>query len=195
MLRKIPFETSAPILQRFALTDEARAVAPPELDPEAALAALDKGKHMVDLINYFAHGMPPREGICWAVIVIRDIRADIAGHDAEVLAICEKWVKDPQESLRNRLMDEAETRLSDDPIGWLCNAVVWNGSGSMGPKEGPVVLPPVGLHASALLGAVALLAGKTEESLIAVRQSAYRWGMEVAKGGWPMRCNNIPNRS
>jgi hypothetical protein len=52
--------------------------------------------------------------------------------------------------------------------------------------DGPVVLPPAGLHAKALLGAVALLAGDTEEWFLAVQVNAYLWGLTVAQGGWPL---------
>ena len=186
MLRKIPFDTSAPILERFKISEEGGAVATAELEPEAALAALHAGDHMVDMANYLANGMPPREGVCWAVAVLRDICTDMSVQDQDVLAMCEKWIKDPQEGLRIRLMEEAETRESNDPVFWLCNAVAWNGSGSMAPKDGPVVLPPIGLHASALLGAVGLIAGTTEESLKALHDSVYARGLEVAQGGWPM---------
>ncbi len=185
MLRKIPFDTSGPILERFALSEEAAGAASAELEPEAALGALYKGEHTVDMANFFAHGMPPREGVCWAVAVLREMRPEMSAADKEILALAEKWIKDPQEAVRIRLMEEAESRDSGDPIFWLCNAVAWNGSGSMAPKDGPVVLPPIGLYASALLGAVGLLGGTTEESLKALHESAYRWGMNVAQGGWP----------
>jgi hypothetical protein len=186
MLRKIPFETSALVLERFKLSEEGGAVVTAEQEPEAALQALHAGEHMVDMANYFANGMPPREGVCWAVAIMRDICTEMSAQDQEVLALSEKWIKDPQEGLRIRLMDEAEKRESDDPVYWLCNAVAWNGSGSMAPKDGPVVLPPTGLHASALLGAVGLLAGTTEESVKALLDSIYARGLEVAQGGWPM---------
>ncbi|SCZ61356.1 hypothetical protein SAMN04488118_104231 [Epibacterium ulvae] len=186
MLRKLPFDTNVEVLKRFTLTEEGAAVVTPEGSPEAAIAALFQNGQMPDMVNFFAHGMPPREGVCWAIAVHHDLQKNITHHDLSTLAMAEKWVRDPQEGTRIKLMHEGEQRDSSDPLSWLCNAVAWNGSGSMGPVDGPVVLPPAGLHASALLGAIALLAGETEESYQAVLESAYRRGLEVAKGGWPL---------
>lgn len=186
MLRKLPFETSEPILERFELSEEGAQIVEAETPPEVALRALFEGNHMVDMMNYFAHGMPPREGVCWAVATMRDRLGALGEKDDEILTLAEKWVKDPQESVRIRLMDEGETLENEDPFRWLCCAIAWNGSGSIGPKNGPVVLPATGLHASALLGAVSLLVGKSQDGMAAVHSSAYRYGLEVAQGGWPL---------
>lgn len=186
MLRKLPFDTSVEILKRFALTEDGAAVVTPTDSPEVTLATLFQSGHMPDMVSFFAHGMPPREGVCWAIAVHHDLNRSRIPHDHNTLAMAEKWVRDPQEGTRVKLMLEGERRDSSDPLSWLCNAVAWNGSGSMGPVDGPVVLPPAGLHASALLGAIALLAGDTEDSYQAVLESAYRRGLEVAKGGWPL---------
>ena len=186
----MPFETSAPILERFAPTEEAQEVISAEMTPAETVAALLKEELLSDLANFFAHGMPPREGVCWAVAVHRDVAKalgrKIVPDVAAILALAENWVRDPQEGRRVQLMQAGETRNSSDPVSWLCNAVAWNGSGSMGPVDGPVVLPPKGLHASALLGAVALLVGDTKDGFQVVLNSAYQRGLEVAEGGWPL---------
>ena len=187
MLLKIPFETSAPILEQFNISEEAAKIITIEMPPEEALSALFEGEHMVDMLNYFAHGMPPREGVCWAIATICEILSEMSASDRDILELSKKWVKDPQESLRIRLMIDGEGRNNDDPIRWLCCAIAWNGSGSIGPQDGPVVLPPHGLYASALMGAVSLLVESTQAGLSAVHESAHRWGLEVAQGGWPMQ--------
>lgn len=186
MLRKIPFDTAEPVLERFNPSQEASETIDVNDPPDAVLAALYKGNHMVDMVNFFAHGLPPREGVCWAIAVTRALRKAPDVAEADLLALCAKWVKDPQEGTRILVMQEGERRSSEDPLCWLCNAVAWNGSGSMGVADGPVVLPPAGLHAKALLGAVALLAGDTEEGFLAVHENAYHWGLTVAQGGWPL---------
>lgn len=185
MLRKIPFDTSRPVLERFALSKEAEEVVPPEMPPELALQILHEKAFFVDLIHYFAHGMPPREGVCWALAVQQDLLREGSEKEQSVREQVGQWVRDPQEGTRLVLMQAAQGRGHEDPLGWLCNAVVWNGSGSIGPIDGPVVLPPAGLHASGLLGAISLLAGDTEDSLDEARQVTYARGMEVARGGWP----------
>jgi hypothetical protein len=187
MLRKLPFETSEPILERFDLSEEGALIVAPEMPPETAIEVLFKADLMVDMLKYFAHGMPPREGACWAVATMRDRLGDLDAKDQELLTLAEKWVKDPQEVLRMQLMDEGETRDNEDPFRWLCCAIAWNGSGSIGPKGGPSVFPATGLYASAFLGAVSLLVGTSEEGHAEVHKSAYRNGLEVARGGWPMQ--------
>lgn len=185
MLRKIPFDTSAELLAKFAVSDEAAAVTSPEDPPAVTLEKLKKAGAFVDVVNFFAFGMPPREGVCWAIAVYRTMRPELDAAEQSALALAERWVKDPQEGVRVELMTMAETINNETPLHWLCNAVAWNGSGSMGPPDGPVVLPPKGLHASALLGAVSLLMDGSEEGVEALLDVAYRRGMEVAQGGWP----------
>ena len=185
MLLKIPFDTSADLLARFSASEEATAVLDATDPPEVTLSKLKESGTFVDVVNFFAFGMPPREGVCWAVAVYREMRAELDLIEKSVLALAERWVKDPQEGVRVRLMNMSEDIDNETPLHWLCSAVAWNGSGSMGPPDGPVVLPPKGLHASALLGAVSLLMDGTEEGLIALEEVAYRIGMEVAQGGWP----------
>lgn len=185
MLRKIPFETSAQVIERFALSEEAEQLVHTDMSPELALQTLHDKALFVDLVHYFAHGMPPREGVCWALAVQGDLLREPTVEEQALRAQVAQWVRDPQEGTRVALMQAAEARGHEDPLGWLCNAVAWNGSGSIGPIDGPVVLPPAGLHTSGLLGAIALLAGETEEDLAAARQAMYSRGLEVAHGGWP----------
>lgn len=188
MLRKIPFDTSAPVLARFALSEEGAALVDPELSPEEALAALYAAGLFVDLVHYFAYAMPPREGVCWALAVQDDVTdpAYRTPESVELRAKAARWVRDPQEAIRVMLMQAAENRAANDPLGWLCNAVAWNGSGSMGPVDGPVVLPPQHLHAGALVGAVGLLAGDTADSMTKALKAVHARGMDVARGGWPL---------
>lgn len=185
MLRKIPFDTSLPVLERFALSEEAGQVILTDMPPELALQTLHEKALFVDLIHYLAHGMPPREGVCWALAVQGDLLRAPSAQDQALRALVVQWVRDPQEGTRVTLMQAAEDRGHEDPLGWLCNAVAWNGSGSIGPAKGPVVLPPSGLHATALLGAISLLAGETKNSLAVAIQVTFDRGMEVARGGWP----------
>lgn len=197
-MRKMPFETSAPILERFAPTEEALALIAADAAPAETVALLYKQEKLADMVSFFAYGMPPREGVCWAIAVHKDV-AQALGRELlpdvrALLDLASYWVRDPQEGRRVQLMQAGENLNSSNPVSWLCNAVAWNGSGSMGPVDGPVVLPPAGLHASALLGAVALLAGDTAEGFKAVLNSAYRRGLEVAEGGWPRLDATQPER-
>jgi hypothetical protein len=186
MLRKIPYDTCAPILERFDLTDDAVDIVAPDLAPEAAIDVMAKNALMTDMVQFFAQGMPPREGVCWALAVQKDLMPEVSVVTQELWGRVVKWVRDPQERTRIGLMQAGENGDNDDPITWLCNAVAWNGSGSIGPIDGPTVLPPERLHAAALVGAVALLAGETDDSLAAALKAIQTRGLEVAQGGWPV---------
>lgn len=185
MLRKIPYDTCAPILSRFSMSAEALDMIIGDMTPETALGLLHKDGFFVDMVHFFGHGMPPREGVCWALSVIHELSNDMNQADQDISTQVAQWVRNPQETRRISLMQEAEKRDNQDPIGWLCNAVAWNGSGSIGPIDGPAVLPPVGLYVSGLLGAISLLAGETQESFAAAHDVAFAQGMIVARGGWP----------
>ena len=140
MLRKIPFEDSAELLARFAVSNEAAEVVVAHDPPEVTLGKLKESGSFVDVANFFAFGMPPREGVCWAIAVYRAMRPGLGESESNVLALAERWVKDPQEGIRVRLMDIAEKIDNETALHWLCSAVAWNGSGSMGPPDGPVVV-------------------------------------------------------
>ena len=185
MLRKIPYDTCTPILARFRLSEDTAAVISENMGPGDALKALHKGKHFVDLVLFLGHAMPPREGVCWALSVVKDLCPNMREADGVICAQVADWVRDPQESRRIAIMEEGEKRENEDPIGWLCNAVAWNGSGSIGPIDGPAVLPPEGLYVTGLLGAISLLAGDKEETLAMALEVAFQHGMTVAQGGWP----------
>ena len=186
MLRKIPYDTCAPILEHFDLTDDAIDIVSPDLAPEAAIDVMAENALMVDMVHFFAQGMPPREGVCWALAVQTDLIPEVSAVERGLWGDIAKWVRDPQEQIRIGLMQAAENGDNDDPIMWLCNAVAWNGSGSIALIDGPTVLPPERLHAAALVGAVAPLAGETDDSLATALKVIQTRGLEVAQGGWPV---------
>lgn len=186
MLRKIPFETSSGILEKFTLSKEASEVILPNDAPEVTLDKLRDNGLFVDLVNFLAFGLPPREGICWSIVVYRTMRPKLGEEEKDTLALAESWVKTPQEVVRLQLMQLAEGLDSETALYWLCTAVAWNGSGSIGLVDGPVVLPPKGLHASALLGAVSLLMDGTEANYAKLQYVAHQTGLEVARGDWPI---------
>ncbi len=61
MLRKIPFETSEEIFNRFDLSEESAAVVAPDMAPYAVIEALDKASALPDLVNFISHALQPRE--------------------------------------------------------------------------------------------------------------------------------------
>ena len=187
MLRKIPFETSEEIFNRFDLSEESAAVVAPDMAPYAVIEALDKASALPDLVNFISHALPPREGICWALAVTSDLNPNLRGGVTDLVSA---WVREPQEGTRQKLMKRMDGMKSDSPLYWLSAAVAWNGSGGIGAAEGPVVLPPAWLHAKALLGTIALQMGQDEAEVDRARAVALIRGIEVANGGWPTVSEN-----
>ena len=187
MFRKIPFETSTEILNRFDLSEESVALVTPDMAPSTVIEALDKASALPDLVNFIGHALPPLEGICWVLAVTNDLNPNLRGGVTDLVSA---WVREPQEGTRQKLMKHMETMKSDTPLYWLSAAVAWNGSGGIGAPEGPVVLPPAWLHAKALLGTIALQMGQDEEEVDRARAVALIRGIEVANGGWPTVSEN-----
>ena len=184
MLKKIPFKDSKQIFARFALSDEANTCVDPNYAPETNLEILYKEQFLNDLVNFFAYSFPPREGICWAIAVHQKMY-DEQFPAGEVLKISQSWVQNPDEAIRRKLMLLSENIDSGDPMHWLCNAVAWNGSGSIGPLDGPIVLPPENLYSAALMGSVALLLSDEKNALEDLLNNVFEIGMDVANGAWP----------
>ena len=62
MFRKIPFETSTEILNRFDLSEESVALVTPDMAPSTVIEVLDKASALPDLVNFIGHALPPRKG-------------------------------------------------------------------------------------------------------------------------------------
>ncbi|NVO29319.1 hypothetical protein HJ526_18005 [Donghicola sp. C2-DW-16] len=184
MMKKIPYDTCGPIISRFALSEEGAALITPETSTAEAVTALTTPDTLFDLIQLIAHGLPPREGICWALTLLAD--APMTSPDAvSARNTVRLWVEEPAERARRRCADLAEALGTDNPFGWLCHAVFWNGSGSIVAPDLPVVLPQPYLHAKALLGAVGLLAPLEEPDRTDFATRVAQVGVAVADGAWP----------
>lgn len=183
-MKKIPYADCTIILQRFEPSEEAGALLVQPAPPERAMEILNKSELVLDLINFLAHSLPPREAICWALSMLaeyptRSINAESARQTAR------DWVNEPNEQLRRHCGELAGALGTDGPDGWLCNAVFWNGSGSIVTADLPVVLPQPFLYAKAVFGAVGLMVPLDDAERAVFTDHVYRTGLTVAQGGWP----------
>lgn len=185
MLKKIPHETSAALLASSMLSDEGLATLDPEMPPEAVLDALATAETAVDYLRFFAHAVPPREGICWALAVIAALRPATGIQEAEVLERVADWLRDPSETRRRHCMALGEALGYEAPPGWLCLAVGWSGAGSIVAPDLPEVMPPVGLHAKAVFGATALSLPNSVHARGEAMRVIDDLARQVAAGAWP----------
>lgn len=185
MLKKIPYKTSAALLARSMVSDEGLAAVDPEMPPEAVLDALATAETAVDYLRFFAHAVPPREGICWAMAVIAALRPSTGTQDGEVLERVADWLRDPSETRRRTCMALGDALGYDAPHGWLCLAVGWSGAGSIVAPDLPEVMPPDGLHAKAVFGATALSLPESVDARGAAMRVIDALARQVAAGAWP----------
>ena len=160
MLKKIPYPTCQPILQRYEPAEEVLALN--EASPQQLIDSLREQKLYIELMTFFCHALPMRETL-WLACQALKIRTKY-WTDAENLAIedCQRWFKEPDEASR-RLAEQhvAKLELKCAP-GWLAQAVFWNGSGSIAALDQPQVLPPEFLYAKAAAGAINMAAALPE---------------------------------
>lgn len=185
MLRKIPHPDCAGLLAAADLSAEGRALLDPSMPPKAALEALAGPETILDFLRFFAHAVPPREGVCWALAVLHDLCPTQDPAETAALDEARRWVRAPEETTRRRCLQAAGAIGTESPVGWLCLAVGWSGGGSIVPPDLPQVLPPAGLHAKALFGAVALCLPPELGARAAPAQRIVDLAQTVAEGGWP----------
>ncbi|WP_027858914.1 DUF6931 family protein [Marinobacterium jannaschii] len=192
MLKKIPYQQSQPVLERFELSEEAAGVVNGEMAPVELLQSLQQQELYIDAVNFLCHALPMREVIWWVCLAL-GLRSDVwSQQEQAVLENGRRWVQEPDEAKR-RLAEQQVLRLGTERApGWLAQAVFWNGSGSLGEPGQPVVLPPEFLYAKAAAGAINVAAAlpewhghkKFNEQVIAM-------ALDIAAGG---RGDNLQQR-
>lgn len=185
MFKKIPHLTSREILEKADISTEIRKTLDPDITPEAMLDTLATPDTMLDYLRFFAHAVPAREAICWALAVIKTLRPPTTPDGSEALEEVTAWLLDPSETRRRLCMGLVDRLGHDGPAGWLCLAVAWCGSGSIVSANLPEVMPPLGLHAKAVFGAVALCLPDSTEERVARLSRIDTLARRVAEGNWP----------
>jgi hypothetical protein len=113
--------------------------------------------HFEDAIRVFANVLPVRTAVGWVLACIRQARADSVGSSAEAVPPIVKWLETPTDDHRRAAFAVAEAVGINKPVGCLGMAVYLSG-GSMGPTSAPEVLPPAGVAARGLVGALMMAA-------------------------------------
>ena len=184
ILRKIPYSDCTELFSRFELSTEGLALVNEGMSPSNAIDGLKAQETFLDLIGLFAHGLPPREAICWALSIFSTYQDRLSSDENLAVTEIRDWVKTPSESRRQNCQKHADMLGTNNPIGWLCLAVAWNGSGSILAPDQTEVLPQPFLYANALLGAIGLLAPNDLNARSKFIDLIHSQGLSTASGTW-----------
>src|SRR4051794_4580304 len=149
---------TAAISSAAELSEEAMALAPPEVHPREYVGLLLAQALFEDAVRFVAHALPKREAVWWAWVCAR--RASGESPPAKIgaaLQATEKWIAQPNEDNRRAAMDAARTAEFGTAAGCAALAAFFSG-GSLAPANAPVVPPGEHMTAKAVAGAVLLSA-------------------------------------
>ena len=183
-MKKVPFNSIAPILKQFDLSDDAAEIVAPEMTVAEATALLGKAELSVDLVNFWAHALPMREGIWWAYLCSSKRQDTWTKQEREIAENVNVWLRSPSEPLRRRIEMAVEGLANDRAVRWLGLAVFWSGTGSIAPADSPAVMPAEMLYAKAVAGAVNIAAALPEwKEFRNYYNAAFQSALAIANGG------------
>src|SRR5882724_6417211 len=143
-LPKITTPTAAEIAAKSKPSPEGKALITPGMTPSEHLHVLEKNKLAVDSVGLLAHGLPAKDGICWACQGCRLVGPKLSMPEMDALKLTEAWLKNPVPGL---LVPISASLLKVDftgPGSWAAQGAVWM---------------PGALVAAAIIGAILLAAG------------------------------------
>lgn len=123
------------------------------MTPGQYQAALEKNKLPVDSVHFLAHGMQPKDSICWACQASRMTGPKLSMPEMDALKCTEAWLKNPCPAMRASLSACLGKVDFTGPGGWAAQAAMWAGA------PGAPGLPAINLTAAAVAGAIMLAAG------------------------------------
>lgn len=178
-LLKVAAKSANEVCDRFALSDEARALLRANLTPAQFLDMLLEKQFHHDATRFLAHGLPKREAVWWACVCTRTV-ADPAM--AAALQSAERWAADPSEENRRAAMPAAEKAGFGTPAGCAALGAFFSG-GSLGPPNVDPIPPAETLTGDAVAGAMMLAVVLKEPEKAPEKYRAFlARGIEVANG-------------
>jgi hypothetical protein len=182
---RVPAETAAEVCQRFPLGRTAAGLLRDDLTPGRFLDLLVDRRFFKEATSFLAHALPSREAVWWAVLCVREAAGPAPPElAAAALKAAESWVQDPTEENRRAAREASKAAGSGSPAGLAASAAFKSG-GSVGPTDGPEIIPREFATARAVVFAVTLAAsqhplGKESERY----PTFFARGVEVATGAY-----------
>jgi len=153
-LSKITAPTAAEICAKSKPSPQGQALLQPGMTPSQYQGALEKNKLSVDSVNFLAHGMEPKDSVCWACQASRSTAGKLSGPEMNALTSTECWLKNPTAGARSSMAACLGKVDYTGPAGWAAQAALW------APALGLAASPAgAGLTGAAVSGAIMLAAG------------------------------------
>jgi len=147
-LPKITAPTASEVCAQSKPSPQGKALLTPNMTPGQYQSALEKNKLPVDSVHFLAHGMQPKDSICWACKASRMTAPKLSLPELDALKCTEAWLKNPCPALRASMAGCLGKIDFTGPGGWAAQAAMWAGA-----PAAP------GLVAAAVAGAIMLAAG------------------------------------
>ncbi len=171
---------TAAIASAAEMSEDASALARPELRPREFVALLVEKELFEDAVRFLAHALPKREAVWWAWVCARRSAGEHAPPKiAAALQAAERWIAQPNEDNRRAAMAAGQSAEFGTAAGCAALAAFLSG-GSMAPPNAPAVPPGEYLTAKAVAGAVIVAAlGKEPEKAPEKFRSFVTQGLDV----------------
>lgn len=124
------------------------------------IALLRKSKTPEEAIAFTAYVLPRRKAVWWGHQCLVGLDHLLSPQDRYMLQLAEAWVREPEEHLRYRALNEGLAVRHTTPGVWVALAAGWAG-GSLSPPDLPRVPPPPALTPravnTAIMGVLAMV--------------------------------------
>ncbi|WP_218042977.1 DUF6931 family protein [Steroidobacter gossypii] len=179
------------VVQRFALSDDARALLKSKRDANVRrfLDELMGSGLPADALSLVARVLPKRYVVAWACDCFKTALADdpeASDVDRAGLALAQQWLAEPTEENRRAALEFAERGEFSTPGAWIAASAGWTG-GSLLPRGYDPVVPPDHLPAEAAIAALRLTAARGADYVAAINVFVTRaiqiFGPAVARSG------------
>ena len=120
------------------------ATRPDSETPIAFIGLLQKSKTPEEAVAFASYVLPRRKAVWWGHQCLSSVDHLLSPQDRMMLQLAEDWVREPEEPVRYRALNEALAARQKTPGVWIALAAGWSG-GSMSAPDLPRVPPPASL--------------------------------------------------
>lgn len=137
----MPAET-LPVLSR--LSDDARALAQPDLNVRGFVDALIAQERYGDVVDVLTHLLPRPYAVAWGYECLAELaqQSEPAPSDLTALAVTKRWLAEPSEDNRRAALELSDRLGFKGPGAWLVTAAGWTAGNMLPPGQPEVPVAP-----------------------------------------------------